>query len=228
MPFDACPETSASARAPDASLSTAHPLDPLSQLALRARSGDARALHQLLAKLPPRLTPWVKVELQRRGQSVDAHQLDDIVQDLVIATWRADLARFDPQKGSLLGFLRKRVAWRVGDTLRQTTRRSHISLDQMREQGREPAAHAACPESRLESLRAELSLRLLPRLVDGALADLADPAAAVAVRVHDLRACPLREVAQQLKVHTSNACRARQRGLRYLAERLPALLPVAA
>ena len=216
MPFDAAPSL------PNA---TACPLTPL---ALAAQRGDGKALNELLRALPPRLTHLVLRELRVQGRSLPAHEIDDVVEDLLVSAWRYDLARFDATRGTFVAFLKKRVSWRVGDAVRVHGRSRTTELSDEQVAGARLVAPDAGPQERLDASRRELKLLVFPGAVRTALSQLDDASAARAVTAYDLEGCELREVAAELGVHTSNACRARQRGLRWLREHLPEELREAA
>lgn len=194
--------------------------DPVTRLALAAKGGDGKALDALLRALPQRLLGLVLRELKTQGRSLPRHEIDDVVEDLLVAAWRYDLGRFDVKRGSFLSFMRKRVAWRVGDAVRAHGRQRCIELPERPEDGHELEAQDAGPEERLSEGRRELKLLVFPGAVKDTLSRLQDAAAARAVVAYDIEGRALREVADELAVHPSNACRARQRGLRWLAENL--------
>lgn len=194
----------------------------IQSLALQAQGGDARALENLLGRLHRMMRPWIYGALSRRGRFHCEGDIDDILQDVLIAVWQTDLARFDAQKGHLLGFLRQRVAWRVGDTIRRQARSRTEEWTDVHEQN-VSLVNEDAPDQKLEQINREQKLFVLPSVVEDALGELAeqaDPAAAHAVRAHDLEGRPLREIAEELEVHVSNACRARQRGLHWVSQKL--------
>lgn len=191
-------------------------------LALHAQAGDSHALDALLGRLHSLMRPWIFGALLKRGRFHCESDVDDILQEVLIAVWQTDLARFDPQKGHLLGFLRQRISWRVGDTIRRQARSRTDEWTETAEQNISLRENDA-PDQKLEQINHEQKLFVLPMLLDGALTELAekdDAAAAHAVRAHDLEGRPLREIADDLQVHVSNACRARQRGLHWVSQKL--------
>lgn len=194
----------------------------LQELALLAQRGDDAALERLLGQLQSILKPWIYGGLIKRGRFRCDSDVDDILQDILISIWQIDLPKFDATKGHLLGFLRQRVAWRVGDSIRREARSRTEEWTEINEQCAS-LEYEHTPDQKLAQSQHEQKLWLLPHVVAEALDELsetADPAAAHAVRAHDLEGRPLREVAQELQVHVSNACRARQRGLHWISSKL--------
>lgn len=217
-PTNACAATISSLRR-----IPAPPKTPLCALALAAQGGDARAADALAARLVAALRPLVT----RHSRGLCAADVDDLVQDVVVAAFETDLARFDPSKGSFLSFVAKRMRWRVADVLRTSGKRRVDALDDV-VAACEPADPLASPEARARAAAKERALLALPRLVDDALAAMRDPAARKALVRHDLDGVALVDVARELGVHASNACRARKRALAHLATALPQELRAAA
>lgn len=197
----------------------------LSSLAVLAQSGCPRARDALLKGLSGWLTKTLFREVGRRGLGLDDADVEDVAQEILLDVWRRDLARYQADKGDFLGFVMARVRWRLTDEVRRRTRHAAASLDELPEE-HEPEAAAARPDEKLEAHARELTLIVLPSLVERALAG--DDAAHRAVKGYDLEERPLRDVALALDVHVSNASRARRRGLSLLARRLPAAVRAAA
>jgi RNA polymerase sigma factor (sigma-70 family) len=191
----------------------------LTLLAEAARS-DSDARDALLSELAGLLPRAVSRELGRRGCALSDEDIADVVQDILVEVWLKDLPRFDSALGTFLTFLKRRIAWRVMDAVRGRARCAEDSLEESAEHGFDPEAVGARPDELCESSAFELKLLVFEHAVADALEG--DDRAHVAVVEHDLRGRPLREVADTLGVHTSNACRARQRGLARLKAALPA------
>lgn len=198
----------------------------LSQLAAAAQEGSSAACDALLRGLSTWLSAALFKEVHRRGLVFDDADVQDLAQDILLDVWRTDLVRYRAEKGDFLGFVMARVRWRLTDEVRRRTRKSCASLDDDAQEGREHEALGARPDEKSEEAARELKLIVLPSLVERALQD--DDGARRAVRSYDLEERPLRDVAADLGVHVSNACRARKRGLALLAQRLPAELRAAA
>jgi RNA polymerase sigma factor (sigma-70 family) len=191
----------------------------LDELALRARRGEPGAMHELVAKLLVRLRPLVRhhVLARSRGALVEA-DIDDALQDLVLHIWQHELHRFDAERSGFLTFVSKRLRWHVLDRARRACRLASDPLDdvelELEDLGRDP-------ESLLATHAEEQALLQLPARI-AAAADLEGTERLAVVR-YDLEGASLAEVARELRVHVSNACRARQRGLRRLARHLEPL-----
>jgi len=150
------------------------------------------------------------------------------VQEVVLAVVQKDLPRFAPELGTFATLIRFRVRWCIADALRQACRRSAREWLASDESELSEAAAPVIdqPDERMALARAELRLLVLRDEVEAALADV--PAARDAVVWHDFDGMRLQDIAAEMSVHTSNACRQRKKGLRLLAERLPAELREAA
>ncbi len=198
----------------------------LTSLAVAAQAGSARARDALLRGLTSWLTRTLFKEVRARGLGLDDADVEDVAQEILLDVWRTDLMRYQADKGDFLGFVMARVRWRLTDEVRRRARRSFVSLDAPVAEGREYEAVGARPDEKREEAARELKLILLPSLLERALAE--DDGARYAVRAYHLEDRPLRDVAADLGVHVSNACRARKRGLALLKKRLPAELRFAA
>jgi RNA polymerase sigma factor (sigma-70 family) len=190
-------------------------------LAVRAQQGDARAADQLAQMLYMSLRPVIA----RMTRGLSPTDLEDVVQDVVIAAFATDLARFDPARGAFLSFVAKRLAWRIADVLRKQRRGHGPSIDDVlvdvadetQTQATLAAAHAH-----------ERALLALPRAIDETLATMKDAQARRAFTGHDLEGKTIVDVARSLRCHPSNACRARKRALDHLARKLPDAIRLAA
>lgn len=195
------------------------PLAALDALAVAARDGDSRALQQLLAQVRARIRPLVRHKVGLLGAGVlSRDDVEDVVQEVVLAAWRFDVPRFDPARGSFSTFLSRRLAWHVVDAVRSRARHVHADLD-------EPGFEAPCDtdaETLLATAALEQSLTLLVPQLELALAELSHDESYV-VRRYDLEGARIADVAAELGKNPSNACRARQRALKQLSQRLHAL-----
>ncbi len=197
------------------------PRTRMDALACSAQQGDARAADRLARLLYLSLRPVIA----RMTRGLPAADLEDIVQDVVIAAFETDLARFDPQRGSFLSFVAKRLRWRIADHVRKVGRAQGPSLDDVALDVADPDQ---TPEAQAHAHAHERALLALPRQVGRALSTLKDKQARRAFTAHDVHGLTIVEVARDLGVHASNACRARQRALRHLAQALPASIRLAA
>jgi RNA polymerase sigma factor (sigma-70 family) len=190
-------------------------------LATRAQQGDARAADQLAQLLYTSLRPVVG----RMTRGLPQADLEDVLQDVVIAAFEKDLARFDPTRGAFLSFVAKRLGWRIADVVRQHRRAPGPSLDDVMLDIVDPTQ---TPEAQTAAHAHEQALLALPRMIDATLATLRDQQARHAFVAHDLRGRTIVDVAGDLGIHASNACRARQRALAHLARTLPPSIRLAA
>lgn len=208
-------------------MTTAAQRPNLSALAVAAQAGCVSSRDALLTGLSGWLTKTLFREVGRRGLRLDDADVEDLAQEILLDVWRRDLERYRADKGDFLGFVMARVRWRLTDEVRRRVRHLTTSLDEgAEEHEHEHEAEGARPDQKLEAVERELTLILLPSRGERALPD--DTDARDAVRAYDLEERPLREVALTLGVHTSNASRARKRGLRLLSRRLPAAVRAAA
>ena len=91
------------------------------ELLARARTGDDRALEELLARHVPALRRWARGRLPRWAR--DMAETEDIVQDTVLRSLR-NLNAFDYRHaGALQAYLRQAVMNRVRDECRRVARR---------------------------------------------------------------------------------------------------------
>ncbi|MCC7108868.1 MAG: sigma-70 family RNA polymerase sigma factor [Deltaproteobacteria bacterium] len=195
------------------------PLAALDALAVAARDGDRRALQQLLAQVRARIRPLVRHKVGLLGAGVlSMADVEDVVQEVVLAAWRFDVPRFDPARGSFSTFLSRRLAWHVVDAVRSRARHVHADIDAP---GFE-APSATDAETLLATAALEQSLTLLVPQLELALAELS-PDERYVVRRYDLEGARIADVAAELGKNPSKACRARQRALKRLSARLEAL-----
>lgn len=91
----------------------------------RARAGDRRALDVLMARYVPRMRRWASGRLPRWAR--DLADTQDLVQDVLLQTFR-NLSRFEVRgEGALQAYLRQGIANRIRDELRRRARRPATS-----------------------------------------------------------------------------------------------------
>lgn len=191
----------------------------LDALAVRAQSGDGEAVQQLLEVLAVRLRKLVGHRvLAKRGYAFSEADVEDALHDLLLHIWQRDLPMFDPARSGFLTFVSRRIDWHVSDRARKARRYIGEEVDDEElelviDEGRDP-------ESLLSAAEDERTLLHLSVVIDRARTD--DTARTV-IKRHDLEGATLSDVAKELSIHVSNACRARQRGLRHLTRQLGAL-----
>lgn len=204
----------------DLTITPACPSRSLDTLALRAQRGEPGAVEELITVLLERLRPLVSFRVLTHGRgALNEADIDDMLQDVIFHIWKHDLALFDPRKSGFLTFANRRIQWHLSDSARVARRNrgddvEEVELEEVVDVDRDP-------ESLLSAHSAELLMVDMERTIKGTGADR--QAREVIVR-HDLRGATLSAVADELDIHVSNACRARQRGLRHLARHLEALV----
>ena len=205
MPFDAV-------RSPCPSRS-------LDDLAVRAQrglpGGEAALVEALLLKLRPIVGHRL---LTKKTWALSEADIEDALHDVVLHIWQHDLPMFNPERSGFLTFVSRRIDWHLSDRARNARRAAGEEVDDevlelVIDLDRDPEALLAADGR-------EKTLLHLARVIDQAETD--DTARTVLVR-HDLEGATLVEVAKELRIHVSNACRARQRGLRHLTRQLSAL-----
>jgi RNA polymerase sigma factor (sigma-70 family) len=197
------------------------PARSLDDLALAAQRRVPGAEDALVAELLERLRPIVAFAIlsMKRGALGEA-DIDDVLQELVVLVWRHDLAVFDPRKSGFLTFCNRRLRWHLADVARRARRRAGEECDDAELE--EVIDVDKDPESLLREHQRELAMLDLPKAV--AEASGADSSAREVVVRCDLLGGKLTDVAKELDLHVSSACRARQRGLRFLARHLEAIV----
>jgi RNA polymerase sigma factor (sigma-70 family) len=107
-----------------------HPshLAPSAELLERARAGDPRALSVLFRRHGPQLLQWAHGRLPRWARSVA--DTTDVVQDVLLQTFRR-IDRFEDRgKGALRAYLRRSVVNRIHDEMRKVVRRPTGELEE--------------------------------------------------------------------------------------------------
>ena len=195
------------------------PARSLDALAVRAQRAEPGAVDELIDDLLERLRPIISYRVLTRARgALSEVDIDDVVQDIVILIWQHDLPLFDAHRSGFLTFVNRRLQWHLADTARKARVRAgeeadDAELESVVDDGRDP-------ESLLKAHAREVAMMNMSRTIRRAGPDTT--AGKVLVE-HDLRGARLADVARQLHIHVSNACRARQRGLRHLARHLEAL-----
>ena len=96
-------------------------------LLARARGGDSRAISALFRRQGRALRRWATGRLPRWARAVT--DTADVVQDVLLQTFR-HLDRFEDRgQGALRAYLRQAVVNRINDELRRITRRPTSELD---------------------------------------------------------------------------------------------------
>ena len=123
-------------------------------------AGDRGAESRFFLALRDALTLMCRRLLGRRGAMLSDADIDEVVQEILIAVWEQDLERYDTERGPLLAFLNARVRWRLKDAVRD------LSLHAERYEVMSPTFDAELegshPDEQLAVEQAERRLRLLP------------------------------------------------------------------
>ena len=103
-------------------------LAPSAELLQRARAGDTRALSVLFRRHGPELRQWARGRLPRWARNVA--DTADVVQDVLLRTFRR-IDRFEDRgRGALRGYLRRSVMNRIHDEMRKVVRRPTGELEE--------------------------------------------------------------------------------------------------
>ena len=101
---------------------------PSTELLARAKAGDSRAIGLLIERHGPELRQWAHGRLPRWARSVA--DTTDVVQDVLMRTFRR-IDRFEDRgKGALRGYLRRSVMNRIHDEKRKVIRRPTGELEE--------------------------------------------------------------------------------------------------
>jgi RNA polymerase sigma-70 factor (ECF subfamily) len=172
----------------------------------RAKSGDRRALDQLMARYLPRLRRWASGRLP--GWARDMADTEDLVQDTMLQTFRR-IDRFEVRhEAGLQAYLRQAVINRIRDACRRQERRGLTSLLD--------SQHPGSDESPLEAAIGAEALDRYERALQRLRPEDRD---AVVARVE--MGCSNEEIAAALNKPSPNAARmAVARALVRLAEEM--------
>ena len=98
------------------------------ELLARAKAGDTRAISTLFRRHGPELRQWARGRLPRWARSVA--DTTDVVQDVLLRTFRR-IDRFEDRGlGALRGYLRRSVVNRIQDEMRKVVRRPSAQLEE--------------------------------------------------------------------------------------------------
>jgi RNA polymerase sigma-70 factor (ECF subfamily) len=98
------------------------------ELLARAKAGDARAISTLFERHGPELRQWARGRLPRWARTVA--DTTDVVQDVLLRTFRR-IDRFEDRgRGALRGYLRRSVMNRIHDEMRKVVRRPAGQLEE--------------------------------------------------------------------------------------------------
>jgi RNA polymerase sigma-70 factor (ECF subfamily) len=98
------------------------------ELLARAKAGDTRAISTLFRRHGPELRQWARGRLPRWARTVA--DTTDVVQDVLLRTFRR-IDRFEDRgRGALRGYLRRSVMNRIHDEMRKVVRRPAGQLEE--------------------------------------------------------------------------------------------------
>lgn len=199
--------------------SSSCPSRSLDDVAVGAQRGLAGAAGELVEGLLVKLRPIVGHRLlTKKSWALTDADVEDALHDVVLYIWQHDLPLFKPERSGFLTFVSRRIDWHLADRARKARR---VAGEEVKDEDLELIIDVdRDPESLLDADGREKMLLHLTHVI--AHADTDDTARTVLAR-HDLEGATLMEVAKELRIHVSNACRARQRGLRHLTRQLAAL-----
>src|SRR3954467_11582102 len=102
----------------------------LDDLALRAQQRSPGATDELVGALLERLRPGVAYRVLTRGRgALTEHDIDDVLQDVVLLIWNHDLPIFDPRKSGFPTFVNRRLQWRLSAPARRIRCRAGDDAD---------------------------------------------------------------------------------------------------
>jgi RNA polymerase sigma-70 factor (ECF subfamily) len=101
---------------------------PSAELLAKAKAGDTRAISLLFRRHGPELRQWARGRLPRWARSVA--DTTDVVQAVLLRTFRRIDTFEDRGKGALRGYLRRSVMNRIHDEMRRVVRRPTGELDE--------------------------------------------------------------------------------------------------
>lgn len=170
------------------------PLDAESSFALieRAQAGDDSALDRLLTRYRPRLQRWATGRLPRYAR--DLTETDDLVQDVLLGTFR-NLRGFEyREEWALQAYLRRAISNRVRQELRRLV--SHPRREELGE---------SVPSRELSPLEAAMGTEAFARY-DAALATLTEMDREAVIARLEL-GCSYQEIADLLSKSSTDAAR---------------------
>ncbi len=193
----------------------------LEQIHTDFASPDARRRNASFAALREVFSRMLQGELRRGRHTLTHDVFEDVLQELLLSAWSKDLPRFDPARGNLAAFLRRRVRWSLIDVFRAG--RVDVALDDV-ELDEVPTTHDEdTAEGVLIDLERARQVKEAAAAVCQAARHIEDKKARKAVWHYDVLGESMKDVARRLRVHASNAGRARQRGLMALRAAVPEL-----
>jgi len=101
---------------------------PSAELLARAKAGDTRAISLLFQRHGPELRQWARGRLPRWARGMA--DTTDVVQDVLLRTFRRIDTFEDRGKGALRGYLRRSVMNRIHDEMRKVVRRPTGELEE--------------------------------------------------------------------------------------------------
>ena len=101
---------------------------PSAELLAKAKAGDSRAISMLFRRHGPELRQWARGRLTRWARGMA--DTTDVVQDVLLRTFKRIDTFEDRGKGALRGYLRRSVMNRIHDEMRKVIRRPTGELEE--------------------------------------------------------------------------------------------------
>jgi RNA polymerase sigma factor (sigma-70 family) len=101
---------------------------PSAELLAKAKAGDTRAISLLFRRHGPELRQWARGRLPRWARGMA--DTTDVVQDVLLRTFKRIDSFEDRGKGALRGYLRRSVMNRIHDEMRKVVRRPTGELEE--------------------------------------------------------------------------------------------------
>ena len=101
---------------------------PSAELLAKAKAGDTRAMSLLFRRHGPELRQWARGRLPRWARGMA--DTTDVVQDVLLRTFKRIDSFEDRGKGALRGYLRRSVMNRIHDEMRKVVRRPTGELEE--------------------------------------------------------------------------------------------------
>jgi RNA polymerase sigma factor (sigma-70 family) len=101
---------------------------PSAELLAKAKAGDTRAISVLFRRHGPELRQWARGRLPRWARGMA--DTTDVVQDVLLRTFKRIDSFEDRGKGALRGYLRRSVMNRIHDEMRKVIRRPTGELEE--------------------------------------------------------------------------------------------------
>lgn len=160
------------------------------------------------------LSKLLRTELGRSHTRLSEDVFEDLVQDLLLSAYQKDLPRFDPSRGSLVGFLRSRVHWSLMNYFR--AHRNDLSVEDVETASATEPTDERTAEARLLCVEEVQKRQEVARVVNASIKAVRDKRVRRALWHYDILGEPMKKVSKRLNIHPSTVGRVRQQGLAML------------